>query len=155
MAEQVSVTRGISAPANQVWEMVADVTQMGRWSPEHEEAIWLWGATSPVPGAAFRGMNRNGKKKWKTVGKIVDAEPSRLLRFNITAIGLKVSEWTYEFESTADGCQITETWVDRRGVIAKALGKPVTGVEDRVAHNRSGMEQTLDRLKSAAESTPA
>jgi uncharacterized protein YndB with AHSA1/START domain len=155
MADQVSVTREIGAPADQVWAMVADVTQMGRWSPEHEEATWLRGATSPVPGAAFRGMNRNGKKKWKTVGRIVDAEPGRLLSFNITAIGLKVSEWTYEFETTAAGCRITETWVDRRGVIAKALGKPVTGVEDRVAHNRTGMEQTLDRLKSAAESAPA
>jgi uncharacterized protein YndB with AHSA1/START domain len=155
MAEQVSVTREIGAPADRVWAMVADVTQMGKWSPEHEEAIWLRGATSPLPGAAFRGTNRNGKKKWKTVGKIVDAEPGRLLSFSITAIGLKVAEWTYAFEATPTGCRVTETWIDQRGAIAKALGKPVTGVEDRVAHNRTGMEQTLDRLKSAAESAPA
>ena len=50
---------------------------------------------------------------------------------------------------------MTETFVDERGRIAKALGKPVTGVGDRAAHNRAGMEQTLDRLKAAAESTSA
>jgi hypothetical protein len=33
----------------------------------------------------------------------------------------------------------------------KSLGKPVSGVGDRAAHNRAGMEQTLERLAAAAE----
>ena len=39
--------------------------------------------------------------------------------------------------------------------IAKTLGKPVSGVAARAAHNRSGMVQTLERLKAAAESASA
>ena len=78
------------------------------------------GASGPVPGATFRGVNRNGKKKWKTMGTIVDADPGRLLTFRITAAGFKVAEWRYEFEATATGCRISETWVDQRGRIAKA-----------------------------------
>jgi len=155
MADQMSVTREIGAPAEQVWAMVSDLTRMGEWSPENEGATWLRGASGPRPGARFRGVNRNGKKKWKTVGRIVGADPGRLLTFRITAAGFKVAEWRYELESTATGCRVTETWIDQRGRIAKALGKPVSGVGDRTAHNRVTMEHTLERLKSTAESAPA
>jgi len=102
----------------------------------------------------FSGSNRNGKKRWKTAGTIVDAEPGRLLTFRIKAAGFKVAEWRYEMETIAQGCRVTETWIDQRGRIAKALGKPVSGVADRAAHNRVTMEQTLESLKSAAESSP-
>jgi uncharacterized protein YndB with AHSA1/START domain len=152
MADQVSVTQEIGAPAEQVWAMVSDVTRMGEWSPESEGAAWLGGATGPQPGATFRGSNQNGNKKWQTQGKIVDAEPGRLLSFRITAAGFKVAEWRYAFEPTTTGCRVTETWTDQRGHIARALGKPVSGVTDRATHNRSTMELTLERLKVAAES---
>lgn len=151
---QVSVSREIAAPAEQVWAMVSDVTRMGEWSPETEGATWLGGATSAAPGVKFRGTNRNGKKKWDTVAKIVDAEPGRVLAFEISAGPLKVAEWRYAFESNGNGCRVTETWTDQRGVVVKTLGKMLTGVGDRAGHNRTGMEQTLDRLKSAAEATP-
>jgi len=153
MSEQVSVTREINAPADQVWGMVSDVTRMGEWSPENEGATWLGGATGAEPGARFRGTNSRGKKKWKTNATIVDVEPGRLFSFRVTATALKVAEWRYAFEPTATGCRVTETWVDQRGRIVKALGKPVSGVADRAAHNRAGMEQTLDRLAAVAESS--
>jgi hypothetical protein len=132
--------------------MVSDMTQMGSWSPENDGAIWLQGAKGPQPGAKFRGVNHNGKKKWKSVGRIIDAEPGRLLTFRIKAMGLRVAEWRYEFETTPNGCRVTETWIDQRGPIVKALGKPVTGVQDRTSHNRVTMDKTLENLKSAAES---
>ena len=155
MTDQIDVTSEISAPAEQVWAMISDVTRMGEWSPENEGAEWLKGATGPEPGAKFRGKNRNGKKKWDTIATIVDVEPGRLFSFRVTAAGFKVAEWRYTFEPTATGCRLTETWIDERGVIAKTLGKPVSGVADRAAHNRTGMEQTLERLKTAAESQRA
>jgi uncharacterized protein YndB with AHSA1/START domain len=153
MAERLSVTQEIAAPAEQVWAMVADVTRMGEWSPETTAASWLRGASGPEPGARFRGTNRRGKKEWSTVARVVDANPGRLFSFRVTAAGLKVAEWHYEFEPTATGCRVTERWIDQRGPIARALGKPVSGVTDRVTHNRTGMEQTLERLKAAAESS--
>ena len=113
----------------------------------------MGGATGPRPGAKFRGTNRNGKKQWKTVAKVVDAKPGHLFSFRVVAGGLKIAEWRYELEPTATGCLVTETWVDQRGRIAGTLGKPVSGVADRATHNRAGMERTLERLKSAAEGT--
>jgi uncharacterized protein YndB with AHSA1/START domain len=152
MAEQVSVIQEINAPPDKVWAMVSDLTRMGEWSPENEGATWLRGATGPTVGATFRGTNRNGKKRWNTLGTIIEIEPGRLLAFRTTAAGFKVAEWRYAFETTSSGCRVTETWIDQRGTVAKTLGKPVSGVADRAAHNRGTMEKTLERLKSAAES---
>ena len=74
-----------------------------------------------------------------------------MLSFRVTAVGMKVALWTYRFEPTDAGCTVTETWTDERNALVKALGGPVSGVADRVAHNRAGMEQTLANLKAAAE----
>lgn len=155
MTEQVSVTREIAAPADTVWAMISDVTRMGEWSPENVGAKWLGDATGPEPGAKFRGTNRNGKKKWDTLATIVEVDPGRLLSFRVTAAGFKVAEWRYVFEPTSTGCRITETWIDERGFVAKTLAKLVSGVAERADHNRAGMEQTLERLKVAAESARA
>ena len=155
MADEVRVTQDIGAPAHTVWAMVADLTRMGEWSPEAVGAVWLRGATGPAPGATFRGTNRRGKKKWETLGRIIDADPGRLISFRITAKGFQVAEWRYAFEPTENGCRVTETWIDRRGRVAKAFGGPVSGVTERVAHNRATMEQTLERLKAAAEAATA
>jgi hypothetical protein len=131
--------------------MVADLPRMKEWSPENDGAEWRKGATSAVPGATFSGTNSRGKKSWETTGRIVEAEPGRGLTFRITAVGMKVAMWAYRFEPTDSGCRVTETWTDERNALLKVLGKPVSGVSDRVGHNRVGMEQTLAKLKAAAE----
>jgi uncharacterized protein YndB with AHSA1/START domain len=151
MADQLHVTTEIAAPADQVWAMVADLTRMREWSPENVSVVWRKGATSAVPGATFAGTNAHGKKSWKTVGRVVEAEPGCVLSFRVTASGMKVALWTYRFEPTSTGCLVTEEWDDERNALVKALGKPVSGVADRVAHNRAGMEQTLANLRAATE----
>jgi uncharacterized protein YndB with AHSA1/START domain len=150
MAEQVSVSRDIAAPAEKVWAMVSDITRMGEWSPENAGGQWLGHASGPAVGAKFRGTNRNGKKKWNTVALVTAADPGRAFAFNVTASGLKVAEWRYAFEATDTGCRVTETWTDHRGWLVKTMGKPVSGVADRASHNRAGMEATLERLGAAA-----
>jgi hypothetical protein len=44
-----SVTVHMDAPADRIWELVSDVTQIGRFSPETFEAEWLDGASRPRP----------------------------------------------------------------------------------------------------------
>ncbi len=151
MADELQVTTDIRAPAAQVWAMVADLPRMGEWSPENDGSVWRKGATTAVPGASFTGTNTRGEKTWRTVGTIVEAGPGRVLSFRVTALGMKVALWTYRFEETDVGCVVTESWTDERGGLVKALGAPVSGVSDRVAHNRAGMVMTLANLKAAAE----
>jgi uncharacterized protein YndB with AHSA1/START domain len=152
MAGKVAASREMGAPAERVWSMVTDMTQMGR-SPENDGANVGRATDGPRPGAVFTSTNRNGKKTWATVGTIVDVKPGHLFSFRIKARGLAIAEWRYAFERTPSGCRVTETWIDRRGPLAKLIGRWVTGVADRTTHNRVSMEQTLDCLKSAAEST--
>ena len=156
MTEQVSVTREIGAPAEHVCALVSDPTRMGEWSPENVNAEWLDGATNAVPGARFRGTNQIGKRKWKTVATVIDADPGSRFSFRVSTMGLKVAEWSYVFEPTAGGCRVTESWIDQRAGWFKPVAHLATGVGDRAAHNRAGMEQTLERLAAAAESaTPS
>ena len=131
--------------------MVSDVTRMGEWSPENVGGEWLDGATGPKSGAKFRGTNSNGKKKWKTVATVTDCKPGKEFAFTVKGGGLSIAEWRYAFEAAAGGCRVTETWTDHRGGVVKMLGRVISGVADRAAHNRAGMEQTLERLAAKAE----
>jgi uncharacterized protein YndB with AHSA1/START domain len=151
VTKQVSVSREIGAPADTVWAMVSDVTRMGEWSPENLGGAWLDGATGPQPGARFRGTNQRGKRRWKSVATVVESEPGRRFSFRVAAGGFKVAEWGYSFEPTATGCRVTETWKDERSRFFKPISGMATGVSDRAAYNRAGMEQTLERLAAVAE----
>ena len=151
MADHVSVTTEIAAPPDKVWDLVSDLTRMHEWSPENRAVTWRKGATGAVPGATFTGTNRSGKKEWATTGTVVEAVRGRVLSFRVKAAGMKVALWTYRFEATDGGCAVTESWDDERGALVTFLVKPVSGVADRVTHNRTGMEETLRRVKAAAE----
>ena len=151
MSDRISVSREINAPASTVYAMVADLTRMGEWSPENTGAKWLGNATTAKPGAKFQGTNKNGSKVWKTVGIVTAADADRLVEFQVKAGPLKVADWRYEIESVGDGCRVTESFTDLRGGLIKFIGSRVTGVADRDAHNRAGMEKTLENLKAAAE----
>jgi uncharacterized protein YndB with AHSA1/START domain len=154
MTEQVSVSREIAAPPEKLWAMVSDITRMGEWSPENTGGRWLSGATGAEPGAKFRGTNRRGRRTWKSVATVIDAEPGRRFSFRVDAAGFKVAEWAYAFEETATGCRVTETWKDRRSRFFKPISGMATGVADRATYNRAGMEQTLERLAEVAEADP-
>lgn len=154
MSDEVCVSKEMSAPAAQVWEMVSDVTRMGEWSPETTKAAWTGGADGPAVGAKFRGSNRNGKKSWKTTCVVAESEPGRRFAFRSMAGPLHIADWEYDFEETDGGCRVTEKWTDRRGRLARSVSGLASGVNDRFTHNRAGMEQTLENLAAAAESRP-
>lgn len=133
--------------------MLSDITRMGEWSPENEGGVWLGGATGPAPGAKFRASNRRGKRKWKTLSTVTQAEPGRRFSFRVSSAGIQVADWSYEIERTASGCRVTESWVEQRPGWFKPLARVATGVADRVVTNREGMEQTLERLAAVAEAS--
>ena len=147
----IKVTHDIAAPPDAVWALLTDLPRMGEWSPENTGGTWVKGATGPAMGARFVGTNQNGKRRWKTQVTVVTFERPRAFEFEVTAGGVKVARWSYAIEPTDAGCTVTETCTDNRGRLAKALGNLISGVEDRGAHNRAGMERTLTNLAAALE----
>jgi uncharacterized protein YndB with AHSA1/START domain len=147
----VSVERTINAPPEKVWAMVSDVTRMGEWSPETVGAEWVGDRKEPVVGARFKGRNEIGKRKWSTVCTVVEAEPGASFAFEVKAGPVGIALWEYRFAPDNGGCRVTESWTDKRPKLVELISKPVMGVHDRAAHNREGMEATLERLAKAAE----
>jgi Polyketide cyclase / dehydrase and lipid transport len=153
MSTDESVTRDIAAPPDLVWALVSDLPRMGEWSNENVGGEWTGGATGSVPGATFRGANRNGLRRWKSKVTVVDSVPGEVFRFSVRSLGLPISEWVYELEPTDGGCRVTESWTDQRPGWFKPFAGLATGVKDRAEHTRVGMARTLELLAATAESS--
>jgi len=151
MSRQTSVSRDIKASPADVWAALSDVTRMGEWSPECHTCEWEEGFSQGAVGARFTGHNRNGEKEWSTTAEITEWEPERVLAFDGVFGDLRFSHWRYEIEPTDGGCRVTESWEDGRPDEILELTAEISGVHDRVEHNRKGMEETLARLAAAVE----
>ncbi len=149
----VTVRTEIAAAAEAIYDLVADMPGMGRWSPECERVEWTGGATGPAVGATFTGHNRNGRRTWSTHGTVTIADRGREFTFEVRSVlNLPVSRWSYRFENRPDGtCTVVESTEDRRGRLIRTLGRIATGVGDRPNRNRETMTRTLERLRAAAE----
>ncbi|MBC8363728.1 MAG: SRPBCC family protein [Actinobacteria bacterium] len=148
-AETVSVSREIAASPEEVWALVSDLTRMGEWSPEARGGRWAGGADGPSVGAVFKGSNRNGRYRWRTNVTVTECEPPRRFAFRLLVPFMGGCDWVYEIEPSDGGCRVTESWVDHRKKVLVVVGRLLSGVADRAAHNRAGMEATLDRLAEA------
>lgn len=151
MIKHVEVSRDIKASPEAVWNAISDVTRMGEWSPECHTCEWNDGATGPAVGARFTGHNRNGEYEWTTEAEVIECEPGRKFAFDGVFGDLHFSKWAYIIEPTADGCRVTETWDEGRPDNIIEMTKSISGVDDRGAHNRKTMEETLARLAAAVE----
>jgi hypothetical protein len=141
----------IGAPPAEVYRIVSDLPMMARLTEETEQVTWLGGATAARPGVRFRGRNRRAGRRWSTVGTITDAEPDRLVGYEVSALGIPVARWQYEIEPCDAGCRVTESTWDRRPGWMRGIANLAFGVRDRAATNRENIERTLGRLKADAE----
>jgi uncharacterized protein YndB with AHSA1/START domain len=155
MAESISVSIDIDAPADRIYTLVADLPGMGRWSPECTGGRWLGDTTEARPGARFRGTNRNGLFRWSTTCTITAADPGRELEWVTSALGLSGALWRYEFRpNERGGTTVVESTEDRRGPLLRWTAPFTVGVRDRAGRNHASMQTTLLRLKAEAEARP-
>jgi hypothetical protein len=142
----------VAAPAARVYEAVARVHKLARWSPECF-AVWVLRRQDGMP-TRFVGFNRRHGYVWFTTCRVVVADPGREFAFDVSTFGMPVSRWGYRMEPVDGGTEVTEYWVDRRSAGALRLGRIFTGkvVHERPAANRAGMRMTLQRLKRELES---
>ena len=149
-----SVTVHMAASPERVWELVSDVTRIGRYSPETFEAEWIDGATGPAVGAKFRGhVKRNGKgPTYWTTCTVLASDPGKEFTFGVGAGDKPLNVWSYTMEPSGDGSNGTDvtesftlanTWWLRLYWILLGWARGKT--------NRNGMRTTLERVKAEVE----
>lgn len=149
---QGSATVSMAAPAERIWALIADVRNIGRFSPETFEAEWLDGATGPAPGVRFRGhVRRNGigPVYWTTC-RITECEPGANFGFQVLVGDRPVNHWRYRLTPTATGTEVTESF--------RMPASPLTAVYYwlfggflRQRNNVRDMRRTLERIRDIAE----
>jgi hypothetical protein len=148
---QASVTVAMDAPAPKVWDLVADVRNTGKFSPETFEAEWLHGATGPALGATFRGhvkRNEIGPVYW-TKCRVTACEPGREFGFEVLIGDRAVNNWHYLFTPVDGGTEVTESFRMNEGLGTTLFG--LFGGQLRKRRNIRDMRKTLERIKAVVE----
>jgi Polyketide cyclase / dehydrase and lipid transport len=143
----------MAAPADQVWDLVSDITRIGEFSPETFEAQWLGGASGPAAGARFRGhVRRNGRGPvYWTVCTVTACDPGREFGFTVGGPrGSTVNSWRYQLQPTGGGTDVTESF-ELPDTLPTRLYWRVAG-SARGRTNENGMRATLERIKAVVES---
>jgi hypothetical protein len=137
----------IAAEPVGVWQLISDVTRMGEWSPECYRGIWL--TPRRGKGALFLGLNKDRRLRWPSPAIITESERGKAFAFRAASGVL----WRYRLTAEKGGCVLAEErittgefrWV--RTGYRLFLG----GYDRRMNVLRSGMQQTVKRIKAAAE----
>ncbi|MGH3639283.1 MAG: SRPBCC family protein [Mycobacterium sp.] len=148
---QASVTVAMDAPAQEVWDLVADIRNTGKFSPETFEAEWLDGAMGPALGATFRGhvkRNEIGPVYWTTC-RVTACEPGREFGFEVLLGGKPVNNWHYLFAPVNGGTEVTESFRMSEGLMTTLFG--LFGGQLRTRRNIRDMRKTLERIKAVVE----
>ncbi len=143
----------VAAPPEVVYELVADVTRMGEWSPVCTTAVWVDDSRS-----SFVGTNDNGSFTWQTTCRVDVAESGR--EFTFVNRGMNGDEelvrWSYTFEPVDGGTLLTESWEVlpeyepsmTRLMPDMDLQEYLDGVKPVT---QAGMATTIANVKAAAE----
>jgi hypothetical protein len=144
----------IDAPPEVVYDLVADVTRMGDWSPECVSCEWIDGATGPTVGARFRGRNQHRLARWSNKPRVIAADRGQQFGFvAVDPIGRDMTRWTYRMEAAATGTTVTESFEMVRTIplYIRLYERWVMGVKDRKADLERNMRTTLCNLRTEAE----
>jgi uncharacterized protein YndB with AHSA1/START domain len=142
----------MAAPADKIWDLITDVGQIGKYSPETFEAEWLDGATGPAVGARFRGhvkRNEIGPVYW-TVCRVTACEPGREFGFAVLLGDRVVNNWLYQLTPADGGTDVTESFRMSASTFTQVYFFLFGGFL-RKRRNIRDMTKTLHRIKDVAE----
>src|ERR1700709_1231314 len=113
----------MKAPALTIWNLVADVRNTGRFSPEVFESEWLDGVTEPALRARFP---RPGKSHeiapvcWSRC-RVTACEPGREFGFAVLLGDRAVNNWHYAMSPSGDGTDVTESFRTFESILLKPI----------------------------------
>jgi Polyketide cyclase / dehydrase and lipid transport len=133
----------VMAKPEAVYDLVSDISNMGRFSPETTGCEW-----KGKGGAKFKGRNRHGMMRWTTTCEVIAAERGREFAFRRPGPD-KGTTWRYTFESVGGGTKVTESWY-QEGVQPLVI-RATIGLFLRGRDVQQAAETTLARIKVQAE----
>jgi hypothetical protein len=148
-----SVTVHMAAPADEIWNVISDITRTGEFSPEVFESEWLGGAKGPALGAKFRGhvrRNEIGPVYWTTC-RVTACEPGREFGFAVLAGDKALNNWHYRLDPSGDGTDVTESFRLAKSAPMRVFW--LFGGHLRGRRNKRDMRTTLERIKKVVENT--
>ncbi len=151
-ADQVS--RHIDAPADQLYDIISDVTRTPELAPEIISCVWLDGATGPAVGARFKARNHAGRgPKWSNKPVVVAAERGRDFAFERTEPFSGTVRWVYRFEPDGTGTRVTESYevTHALSIVGWFVIGTLYGLKHRRSDLRKNMTATLEWLAELAE----
>ena len=150
----------IGAPPEVVYDLVADVSRMGEWSP-----VCTGGEYDADDPSWFTGHNAIGESTWSTRCRVIAADRGHEFAFvNYGQAGdRELVRWGFRLEPSGDGgTELTQSWEvlpdygSQFGPEGRSA-EELTGLLDFMkAQAETGMRETLDHIRQAAEAgTPA
>ena len=157
----------IAARPELVWDLVADVTRVGGWSPECIRAAWLGEPARPQPGARFTGHNRfpNGFE-YEVTCMVTEADRPRAFAWMVLDDNddpaHPSSTWRYRIDPLpGGGSRVRQRFTHGpgdsylRAVATEAPDRAAGIIAARLDGLRANMSATLSAMKAAAESPHA
>jgi uncharacterized protein YndB with AHSA1/START domain len=159
----------VAAPAAAVWDLLADITNTGRWSQECIRAAWLDGHHYPRLGARFSGRNRGRSGyEWTVTCVITQADRPRTLEWVVLddedstqTVDHPSSRWRYQLDPVPDGATLVQhRFVHGPGdsglrwMVRQHPERAGQIIEDRRQEMLANMRHALAAMKAAAEGPP-
>jgi hypothetical protein len=142
----------IARDAEDLYDMVSDVTRTGEWSPICRACWWDDGA-GPQVGAWFSGRNETPERTWEMRSQVVTAQRGHEFAF---VVGGSWVRWGFLFIPCGEGTEVTETWEFLPAGIARFFESygddALAQIEERTDAAHQGIPATLATIKAIAES---
>jgi len=157
----------VAALPELVWDLVADVTRVGGWSPECIRAAWLGKSGRPQPGARFIGHNRFPDGfEYEVTCVVTEADRPHAFAWMVLDDSddpaRPSSLWRYRIDPLPGGAsRVRQRFTHGPGVsfLREVATKAPNLAAEIIAARRDGlqanMSATLRAMKAAAESLVA
>lgn len=153
----------VKADPMTIYRLVADPSQMPRWSPENTAADVPEPGSPATVGTTFVGTNKRGFARWQTRCRVTASDPGERFAFDVFQFGIRspvvrvrIASWAYEFEAVQGGTRVTESWTDGRrrwpDAVANTFDSFATGGRTFADFQRRNIARTLANLKADLES---
>lgn len=143
----------VARSAEDLYDIVSDVSRMGDWSPVCKACWWEEEGGTARVGAWFGGRNELPERTWETRSEVVAADRGREFAFVNSGM---IARWGYTFAPVDGGTELTESWEFLPGGISlfrEHFGDDADAqIADRLEAARTGIPATLAAIKKSAES---